>query len=313
MVDSISEVINEVIKEKCNLKVLSSFYGEEILEIADKEYVDIFIIILNNIRFSEVFTIKERIENSVRLITKIKKKYSKPLIAISGWKEDPFLIEKVKTTADFFFTIPFELDAFMKAVEKCMEMIKKCNTTKNNMTNIENKKNINNPIVAAILGLIFNGLGYLYFNWRYALMAVITFIFFNLLMYILGIIRIGFAINPPSGFVYLFGLVYAWEGYKIANSRNILIELGEMTISELNSFTYAGMVASNLLVSLGRFYACSITIWISIELLRNNQIIKGIIGFIIGVPLALWMAGLIFGTVATIIKQFFYKKHKNIF
>ena len=88
--DVFSEVIKQVTKDKYDLKLWSSFYGEEILELADKESVDIFILILNNIIY------QERFEHVLQLITQIKMTSGKPMIALSGLKEDSFLIARAK-------------------------------------------------------------------------------------------------------------------------------------------------------------------------------------------------------------------------
>ena len=172
----------------------------------------------------------------------------------------------------------------------------------------------NDPQVAAIMGLFFNGLGYLYFHWRYAVLGIGTFIIFNFIMYLCGIIRIGFAIQPPEGFIWLLGLVFAWKGYKIALVRQILLDSGETTLSELNSFSFAGMATSELVVALGKFYAGAITIWISIDFFRNAQILRGILCLVIALPLAIWLANLIFGLVSDGLSMLFYKKYeKNVF
>lgn len=172
----------------------------------------------------------------------------------------------------------------------------------------------NDPQVAAIMGLFFNGLGYLYFHWRYAVLGIGTFIIFNLIMYLCGLIGIGFAIQPPDWFIWLFGLVFAWRGYKIAVVRQSLLDSGETTLSELNSFSFAGMATSDLVVALGKFYAGAITIWISIDFFTNAQILRGILCLVIALPLGIWLASLIFGLVSVGLGALFYKKYeKNMF
>ena len=50
----LSELIKEVIKDKYDLKLGSSSYGEDLLELAENGAINIFILIMNNIRFSSV-------------------------------------------------------------------------------------------------------------------------------------------------------------------------------------------------------------------------------------------------------------------
>ena len=123
MNDIFAEVIKEVIKSKYDLKVRLSFYGEEILELAENGAIDIFVLIMNNIRFSGVDSVGDRLVNSLQLITQIKMTYGRPVIALSGLKEDSALIARAKLAADFYFKMPFKIDAFIEAFEKCLEML----------------------------------------------------------------------------------------------------------------------------------------------------------------------------------------------
>lgn len=121
------EVIREVIKNKYYLKVITFIYGEEILEIADKKLVDIFIFVMNNLLHGrEGNTFEDSFENSLQLITQVKTTYGKPVIALlssSTCLEHPSYVTKAKIAADFFFQMPFKLDAFRYAIEKCFDML----------------------------------------------------------------------------------------------------------------------------------------------------------------------------------------------
>ena len=113
----ISELINEVVKDKYDLTIKPVFYGEELMEIAENDDVDIFIVIVNNIRFRPSYPPQERTEKSLQLIAQIEKTYGKPVIALS-----PALLEAnvKKTGADFYFPLPFNFDDFKAAFEKCI-------------------------------------------------------------------------------------------------------------------------------------------------------------------------------------------------
>ena len=118
-----SILIKKVIKDKYNLKLGSSSYGQELLELAENGAIDIFILIMNNIRFSGVDSVGDRLVNSLQLITQIKMTYGRPVIALSAWEEDSSLIARAKLVADFYLQMPFKTDAFMDAFEKCLEML----------------------------------------------------------------------------------------------------------------------------------------------------------------------------------------------
>lgn len=113
----ISALINEVIKDKYDLTIKLVFYGEELIELAERGEVDIFIVIINNIEFRSFYPPQWRIEKSLQLITQIKKTCSKPVIALS-----PALLEaRVKQAGtDFCFPLPFNFDDFKAAFEKCI-------------------------------------------------------------------------------------------------------------------------------------------------------------------------------------------------
>jgi hypothetical protein len=121
--DVLSELIKEVIKDKYHLKLGSSSYGEDLLELAENGAIDIFILIMNNIRFSSVDSVGDRLVNSLQLITQIKTTYGRPVIVSSGWEENSSLIARAKLAADFYLQLPFKVDAFMEAFEKCLEML----------------------------------------------------------------------------------------------------------------------------------------------------------------------------------------------
>ena len=124
--DGISEYLADLVKEASNnkydLKFFTSFYSEEILELADREAIDIFILVMNNIDCYD-YPIRERMENSLELIAQIKSTFEKPVIALSAWTEDFSQIERVELIADFFFPLPFEPSDIMEAVEESFDML----------------------------------------------------------------------------------------------------------------------------------------------------------------------------------------------
>ena len=118
----LAEFIKEVIKDKYDLKLRVAFYGEDIVKLANKESIDIFILVLNNIAFLPVHPVQKRLEISLQFITHIKMTYGRPVIALSGWLEDSSLVARTKLVVDFFFPLPFKVDAFKEAIEKCLNI-----------------------------------------------------------------------------------------------------------------------------------------------------------------------------------------------
>ena len=117
----ISVLARRVIENKYDLTVRSFWFGEELLEQAENGAVDIFILILPNIRFRPNYPPQERVQNSVQLITQIKTIYHVPVIALSSLGE---LDTRSKLAgSDFFLPLPFEHNVFKEAIEKCLDML----------------------------------------------------------------------------------------------------------------------------------------------------------------------------------------------
>jgi len=120
LTDLFSTFINEATGNKYDLKIKSSPYADELLELTENGTFDIFILILNNI----VFTGGSRIEKALQLVTHLRETYQKPIIALAGWPDDPSLAEKAKLAgANFFFRMPFKPKDFMEAIKKCLGII----------------------------------------------------------------------------------------------------------------------------------------------------------------------------------------------
>ena len=121
--DVISDCIQERTKDKYDLKISFSHIGEEILDLAQNSKIDIFILILNNIFRSsgKDQSLEDRLENSLQLSTQIKTTYGRPVIALSGWKEDTYVM-RAKQAADFFFTLPLKIGPLVDVFVKCLFM-----------------------------------------------------------------------------------------------------------------------------------------------------------------------------------------------
>ena len=120
---SILDLIQLMIKNKYELNFFRSDYGPEIMDLAERELIDIFILVINNIQYQAFNEVEDRMESSLILINQIKTTYRKPVIALCGWKKNAFLIDWAKLSADFFFFMPFEIAVFKEAIEKCLDML----------------------------------------------------------------------------------------------------------------------------------------------------------------------------------------------
>jgi hypothetical protein len=117
------QYINLKISDRYNVKDKWSYYGDELLEFAETEIVDIFILNLNCITNSdETLGLHERLEYSYKIVTQVKKANPTSLvIAFSGWSNQA---ERAKLAGvDFYFEMPFKHEEFMQVVEKCLDML----------------------------------------------------------------------------------------------------------------------------------------------------------------------------------------------
>jgi len=119
-VDLVSQLFMKIVQDKYDLKIKSFFYGEELLKFVENKSVDIFVLVANNIRFRKFYLPQERIEKSLHLITQIRAKHKNPIIALTG---SSVIGRNEITDANFFFHLPFKEKDFMKAIDKCFEML----------------------------------------------------------------------------------------------------------------------------------------------------------------------------------------------
>ena len=118
-VDFFSELLKTGTKDKYDLKINWALYGEDLLELAENAAFDIFIVTLNNIRFQSDYPFQGPLEKTLQLISQIKRTYKIPVIALSSQPKELAMAESV---ADFLLPRPFELNPFMEAIEKCLDM-----------------------------------------------------------------------------------------------------------------------------------------------------------------------------------------------
>lgn len=149
-----------------------------------------------------------------------------------------------------------------------------------------------NPIVAFILGVIFGPLGYLYIGWRYALLAFGVILVFTLVINVAG-----FPLPVWVPYVVLF--VFGYKAHTICSARNELVERGEFDqVQNLNSFPFAVMAMSDLLVGIGLFYTAILGLWVSVLLILGGSVLAGLAMLFIGTPILVWISSLVFGLIA---------------
>jgi hypothetical protein len=113
------------IGHKYNLLIEEIPEANKLLEHAQSVPIDIFILILNNMLIPGAsYSSHSRVKEALNVLSHIKKKYKKPVIAMAGWPDDPGFGEEARSAgANFFFRLPFEGQEFQQAVESCINII----------------------------------------------------------------------------------------------------------------------------------------------------------------------------------------------
>lgn len=162
------------------------------------------------------------------------------------------------------------------------------------------------PWIAALLSLFFGPVGYFYVGWRYGIMAVGVFVLFVLVLSIP-------ALPVPPWMKYVILPVLAWKAFTICSVKNGLIEAGDDSAKAIDTFPIAAMAMSDLLVGLGMTYAGALGLYASGALVLDGSVLKGLLMLVLGTPLLVWVATLVFGFIAAGIDAAFAKGAKNVF
>jgi hypothetical protein len=162
------------------------------------------------------------------------------------------------------------------------------------------------PTLAGLLGFIFGPFGFLYIGWRYAVLALLVFLIFGTVL-----TMIDFPI--PAWMKYVILLVSAWKGYTICAVRNQLIDSEDENIGLLNSFPFAAMAMSDLLVGIAIFFAAAIGLYAAGVMFFDGNVIKASLMLVIGTPVLVWAASLLFGFIAMGLDALFAKGAANVF
>ena len=163
-----------------------------------------------------------------------------------------------------------------------------------------------NPNVAAVLGLVFGPLGYLYIGWRYSVMA-----FAVLFLYVVVAALAGFSL--PEWMQYITLPIFAWKAFTICSVRNSLIETGDEQANMVDTFPIAAMAMSDLLVGVGMITAGALGVYASGLMFFDGRIFRALGMLFIGTPVLMWLATLVFGSVAAGIDAVFLCGGANVF
>ncbi|MHA2023153.1 MAG: hypothetical protein ACTSWQ_05785 [Candidatus Thorarchaeota archaeon] len=118
-IELITELVREVVGEKCNLRIHYTDRADELIDLANVHQVDLFVLFLNNILFPASNVQSEnRMKKVMRLVWNLKMECERPIIGVCGLPEyeDYSKIAGV----DVFFAAPFKNEIFVDAVRTAL-------------------------------------------------------------------------------------------------------------------------------------------------------------------------------------------------
>ena len=120
-VDLLTEVIQDEYKTAYTPTILSSQYVSELMEIADSNSIDLFIIRFNNILFpSGNMPPAGRLDQAFQFISYLKVRFRKPIIVFGP---DLKHSDRAKTAgADIYFLSPFAIEDFIKGLRSVIDI-----------------------------------------------------------------------------------------------------------------------------------------------------------------------------------------------
>ena len=108
-----------------DLAITETPYAAKLLDLAQREAADLFVLLLNNMFYSDISHLmeKNRVECGLAVIAQLNQTYHKPVIAMTGWppSEDTWTEDNTRQAgASFLFFLPLEGEFFRNAVKQCL-------------------------------------------------------------------------------------------------------------------------------------------------------------------------------------------------
>jgi ActR/RegA family two-component response regulator len=120
--DLFTHMLEEKSSEKYDFYFVTAKTADEILELAQTIEFDIFILVLNNIIFSENnLPVINRLRKALKLVTHLKNTYSKVVLTFSGYSDINIEEKAKKAGADFYFQLPCKNEDVSEAFTICLD------------------------------------------------------------------------------------------------------------------------------------------------------------------------------------------------
>jgi hypothetical protein len=125
--EPIRQIIEDVIKGKWSLRAVTSTYADEIHRQSEETKFALFVLFLNNIIFpKDNFPSEHRFYKALRMVSQLKTRYKRPIIAFYGRPDGLEYGEKAKLAgADFVMRAPCGVSEIREAIEECLSPLLK--------------------------------------------------------------------------------------------------------------------------------------------------------------------------------------------
>lgn len=122
IIDCLVGAFNPVIGERAEVDAFATSSATELCSYANEHHVDLFILVLNNLLFSDGnMPPRQRIRQALQFVSDLKRAYGVPIIALAGWPNDPQFADRVLYAgADRFYSLPIRPFDLEEAVRQCL-------------------------------------------------------------------------------------------------------------------------------------------------------------------------------------------------
>lgn len=117
-------LFNKRLGARYDFQVREISHASKFLGYAERNKVDLFLIILNNIvpDAHDIFPASlKRGSWMAEIVSHLKQKYHKPVIALCGWPDDEIETEVRRAGAEYYALLPVDGDPLVEAVRTCLE------------------------------------------------------------------------------------------------------------------------------------------------------------------------------------------------
>lgn len=122
IVDCLLGAFDSAFGERPEIDAFTTSSVAELYSYANGHHVDLFVLVLNNLLFSDGnMPPRQRINQALEFVSDLKHVFGIPIIALAGWPKDPRFVGRVLSAgADCFHSLPVRPFDLEKAIRHCL-------------------------------------------------------------------------------------------------------------------------------------------------------------------------------------------------